>query len=219
MLVDKACDYVRKLVRERSIGPHDVLSEEALAEDLDMSRTPVRAALVHLQDAGLLIKLPGRGWGVRPLTQRDIEQIFQMKTALEGLAVRLAAERISPEEGSRLIQLVEGMERSLKDDDLDVWLQKDGAFHTLILAVAGNERLQKVVRELNDQWYRLRASYVAMPGCLEQASRQHRDMAEAIVAQDADLAEQAALRHLEYIHAATVRLMDTFLRLVGGQQL
>ena len=219
MLVEKVCDYVRKLVRERSVGPRDVLSEEALAEELGMSRTPVRTALAHLQDAGLLTKLPGRGWSVRPLTQRDIEHIFQMKTALESLAVRLTAERISPEEGRRLIQLVEGMERSLADDDLDVWLQKDDEFHTLILAVAGNERLQKVVRELNDQWYRLRASYVAMPGRLEQASRQHRDMAEAIVAQDAASAEQAALRHLDYIHTATVRMMDTILRLVGGQQL
>ena len=218
-LIEEASDYIRKLFRERRYNPSDVISEVALAEQLGMSRTPVRTALFQLEEAGLVEKLAGRGWRVRPLTKEDVEEIFQLKTALEVLAVRLTTERITSAQGDYLMKITERLESAAASGDLDAWLRGDSDFHAHIMEISGNRRLQSTVNALNDQWYRLRPTYMKASGRAEYATQEHRVIAEAIVAHDAAAACGAAAQHMEEVHRSVLRVMDTILDLVGGNTL
>jgi len=219
VLVEQASDSIRELLRERRLDASEGLTEAALAQQLGMSRTPVRTALFRLEDAGLVERTTGRGWRVCRLSKQDVEEIFEMKTALEVLAVRLATQRMSPAQGARLLELSGKLEASASSGDLDSWLACDADFHNLIVRATGNQRLLRAVAMLNDQWYRVRPAYMAVSGRALNAAVEHRIIAEAMIAGDAEAACAAAQEHMERVHDAVRESMRAILRLVGGDTL
>jgi DNA-binding GntR family transcriptional regulator len=216
---EQASKYIGELLKEGRYNPSEVISECDLSEELGMSRTPVRTALYRLEEAGLIEKLAGRGWRVRPLTKADVEEIFQLKITLEVLCVKLAAERITPVESDHLIDLTNQMEAAIESKNLTLWLKCDSDFHSHIMGVGGNQRLQNFVNTLNDQWYRLRPAYMSVTGRAYDSIHEHRVISEAIVAHDVEAACTAAVKHMEEVHYAVQSAMDNILHLVGGSTL
>jgi GntR family transcriptional regulator, rspAB operon transcriptional repressor len=104
-----------------------------MAEVLQMSRTPVREALVRLESEGMVRIIPRRGFVVEPIEKEDLKQINEIVETLDGLAVSLAAPKVGIEEISQLETLVKLQEEALEQDDLKKWATLDDQFHKLII--------------------------------------------------------------------------------------
>lgn len=125
------------------------LSETALAKELDVSRTPVRDALLRLQEEGLLVRGKGASFIATPLKKEECRHLMEVRLAIEGQAAFWAAERISPEQESRLKTLQAQYEAACTAWDTDAMVENDHAFHQLIVDAAGNPYLSDLYRQIS----------------------------------------------------------------------
>ena len=147
-LVDEAYDTIKAQILNNEMPPGGQYLERDIAGDLGMSRTPMREALVRLQDDGLIDILPRRGFRVRPISPDDMREIYQLLYCLEATAAELLAARQLPGDSPELkaLEAATGdMETSLEKGDLDGWAAADERFHRLLLEYCGNKRLAKMV--------------------------------------------------------------------------
>ncbi|MDQ1607610.1 MAG: hypothetical protein QOE16_342 [Microbacteriaceae bacterium] len=127
-----------------------------MAAVLEMSRTPVREALVRLEMEGWVQIVPRRGFVVSPILGEDISQIYDVVEALDGVAGGLAAVRATAEQLAHLEILIQRQEAALERDDLIEWTDLDDQFHSWIVDLSKNPRLRVIVDSQADQIYRAR---------------------------------------------------------------
>ena len=176
----------RRILSNEYPGGFQIL-EDALCEELGMSRTPLREGLLRLQNDGLVELLPRRGMRVLPLNADDIADIYEVISALELLAARtLASQADNAGPVSRLQAEVIEMERALDRDDLDGWAVADERFHRILADESGNPRLATAARTLLDQSQRFRIFTLRMREKPTGSTRSHRRLVEAIQRHDAD---------------------------------
>lgn len=173
------------------------LNQVAVAEQLGVSRMPVRVAAADLVVEGLLEPLPTGGVAVKALSERDVEAAYRVREALEAQAVReVAAAR--PEAGlQKLAAVLERHEELGGANDTQVLLELDRAFHWTILEATDNPYFS---RAMVPMWSVVERAMVGMlrtvPDMFDSAWREHREIADALAAGDADLAEQRARDHI-----------------------
>lgn len=143
---EEAYTYILDQIRRGEHHPGDRLKAEEIATQIGMSRMPVREAFRRLSAEGLLIMRPNRGATVCTLTLEDIEEIFEMRAMLEGLAVRLAVPKLDKRAEADLGELLERMERSRHDDE---WLTHHRDFHEYVCGLSGRPRLLHQIRSLH----------------------------------------------------------------------
>ena len=217
-LANKAYDFVKAAILNMELRPGQPLVDSDLARRVQVSRTPVREALRRLQTEGLVVRGPHKGWRACSLSREDIDQIFDLKESLEGLAARRAAQRIDLQNAEQLLQVVERMEEASQSADRQTWMALDAQYHEIIFQVVGNERLRQIVSNLNDQWHRLRVGHLAVEGRIQRAAQEHRWIAEAIAAHDQDQAEARMQQHLRNLKDSLVSLLENLVfPLVGNQ--
>lgn len=205
-LVDETYERILQLLSDRIWTGTENLSDAGLAQGLGVSRTPVRMALSRLESEGLVRKAPNKGWSPIPLTLKDIEDIFDLKEALEVLAVRRAAARITPQAAAILTTAIADMQSAATTDDLRRWISADDRFHQYIYEVVGNERLARSMGWLDAQWYRFRMGYLAQEGDLTRLYAEHLAIAEAIAGGNDDAAANAIAAHLGHVRDAILRI-------------
>lgn len=140
-----AYEALTTMIRTKQILPGDFLSENSVARDLAMSRTPVREAIRRLAQEGALVVLPNRGVVVAQLTVEDLEEIYEVREVLEGLASRNAAIRATPEIIGQLESLVERMRETIAPGDENTFSDLDMEFHATIAGASGNSRLKNLL--------------------------------------------------------------------------
>jgi DNA-binding GntR family transcriptional regulator len=140
-----AYEALTTMIRTKQILPGDFLSENSVARDLAMSRTPVREAIRRLAQEGALVVLPNRGVVVAQLTVEDLEEIYEVREVLEGLASRNAAIRATPEIIGQLESLVERMRETIPPGDENTFSDLDMEFHATIAGASGNSRLKNLL--------------------------------------------------------------------------
>jgi|HubBroStandDraft_5_1064220.scaffolds.fasta_scaffold22376_3 DNA-binding GntR family transcriptional regulator len=140
-----AYEALTTMIRTKQILPGDFLSENSVARDLAMSRTPVREAIRRLAQEGALVVLPNRGVVVAQLTVEDLEEIYEVREVLEGLASRNAAIRATPEVIGQLESLVERMRETIPPGDENTFSDLDMEFHATIAGASGNSRLKNLL--------------------------------------------------------------------------
>src|SRR4051795_13677570 len=135
------------------------LSEVALSQQLGVSRGPVRESLGRLAAEGLVTVRPRRGAVVRSLSKDEFLEAYQVREALEWMAVRLAVPRLSEEDLAALRRLIDEMEEHAARDEVDEFFEANSAFHAYLVALSGNARLQETYRQLLGQIgrYRMRS--------------------------------------------------------------
>jgi len=210
-LQDRAYNYIKSAILNMDLRPGQPLVDSELAEHIQVSRTPVREALRQLEREGLVIHVPRRGWHVHSLTLEDIHHIFDIKEELEGFTARRVAEVITPEDAERLMRILEGMEEAARRNDLDEWIVRDKEWHDLVFSILGNDRLEAIIHNLNDQWHRLRVGHIALGGRLQKSCAEHREISEAICAGDAERAERAMKDHLHGLRESLVNVLENLL--------
>jgi DNA-binding GntR family transcriptional regulator len=196
---DKAYDILKQRVVGGTYAPGAQLKEEHLARELDVSRTPIRAALHRLVEDGLATADPHRGVRVAEWTEADIEETFDLRGLLEAHAAGLAARRGGASLADRLDDLNEQMDRAIKEGGaaLPQRLQViNSHFHRAILDASGSPRLKNMLESLIDMPIVIRSHYISTLQDKVQSLQHHRDLAAAVRAGDAELARQVMQLHL-----------------------
>jgi DNA-binding GntR family transcriptional regulator len=189
-LRDKVVDELRRRIIDGVYEPGDRLTEERLADDFGVSRNPVREAIRVLEAEGFLHAQPRRGAVVASLSVRDVEDLFDVRLSLETLAATLAAERAGAG-GAALERLLARAKITRRTADLAALNTR---FHSEICQLAGNALLTGLMESLHGrlQWvYRQSVETRAADSWAE-----HRELAEAILAGDAEAAGRAARTHV-----------------------
>lgn len=132
-LRQQVVEQVRTAIIEGRIKPNDHLTELSLTEQMGVSRTPVREALILLEGEGLVVYYPNRGYFVRGFDQRDVQEIFSMRTHLENFAAELAVNRLDGADFDLLESLIERQHRAMDNNDYEIVRTTDMRFHTYLI--------------------------------------------------------------------------------------
>jgi DNA-binding GntR family transcriptional regulator len=206
-------DYAYKEIWKRVImiggSEEHRLSDVALAEQLGMSRTPVRQALERLAQEGLVRSDPRRGFWTRTFTAQDIHEIYDLRGALEVLAVRLAAPRLSQEDLKAHLEALYTVRAELDVHPVLRFLQVDIRFHMLITRASNNGRLIHNLSMLRSQLSMFQTQDTFYPRRMEIALNDHEQVLLALLAGNVDEAADCLARHIR--HAKEGVLADIFL--------
>ncbi len=176
------------------LAPGAPLRSDALATELMVSRTPVREALRKLEAEGLVAHAGAR-LVVRAFSEQDLNELFYVREALEGMAARLAAENATPAELAQIGELIEDMEAACERGDVGGFRRLAGEFHQAIYRASHNSRLLEASQSLLDHVRQIQSSTLYGAGRPAQALDEHRRLLDAIAARDGDRAEELARAH------------------------
>lgn len=196
-LRDVVFENLREAILEGKLSPGQRLMEVQLAEQLGVSRTPVREAIRKLELEGLVVMLPRKGAYVANMSLKDILDVLEIRASLEGLAASLAAERISDEDIKKLETIASEFEESAKNLDVEELLKKDVEFHECIFKATNNKRLHQLITTLWEQVYRFRVTYVSYDDSSLNLAKEHKLILKAIKKGDIELAKKYATEHIE----------------------
>ena len=187
---------------------HQVLEQE-LAEELGVSRTPVREALIRLQRDGLVKVVPRHGMRVLPISLTDIQEIHQILTSLEGLAVELAANRqLTPSEIKILEHATEKMDEAHERSDIKAWAQADEDFHYGLVELSGNRILIEVVRNFWSRSKRARLTMLSLRKSTAESTQEHSCLVEAIRTGESKKAREILENHRKRGIVNIAKLME-----------
>jgi DNA-binding GntR family transcriptional regulator len=198
-LKDKAYAAIKDAILTLELEPGTPLVESDLADQLGISKTPVRDALQELERDGLVTRLPFKGTYVTEVTERDLREIFQLRAVLEGLAARLATSLLTPQELDELDHNLSAAEDALARGDLALCSRLGKSVHDAIIEKADNVRLISMIRNLDESLLRFRALSDRTSGRLDKSLREHRRILDALRRQDAYAAEESVRDHLHSV--------------------
>lgn len=191
------CDTLRQAIVDGIFKPGERLMEIQLAEEMGVSRTPVREAIRKLELEGFVAMIPRRGTYVADISIKDINDVYEIRIALDVLAVGLTAERISDEDLVKLRALLINVEKQIESGDIDKIVEADSQFHDALYQSSHNQRLVGIISNLRDQFTRLRTRSMNYPGRLDNTLKEHKDLVDAIASRDVIRAQELARLHLE----------------------
>jgi len=196
-LRERVFEHLRDGILSNRLAPGTELHEVALAASLGVSRGPLREALGRLAAEGLVTVTPRRGAVVRKLTRREFVEAYQVREALESLAVRLAVPQLDEADRGELRRLHDDMVGHARDGDAQAFFDDNRRFHEIFVERSGNERLQRMHAQLIDQMGRLMSKSQELRGGLEQSVAEHGAILEAVDAGDAERAARLLEEHIE----------------------
>jgi DNA-binding GntR family transcriptional regulator len=202
---------LRRRIVDGSLPPGSRIDQDAEAEALGVSRMPLREALRRLEAEGLVSVVRHGGAFVRDLSLGDLDDLYLLRAALEGLAGRIGTEQLSDTELNEMKCLVPSMEAVVRSPDLDAWLNVDWEFHSIIYGAAGHPRLFKMIRMLLDESARYRHLILADPEEVRLAFGHHREIIFACEQRDGERVEGVIRASIEKAHKRLRSLIEASL--------
>lgn len=196
-LRDVVFQTLRQAILRGELKPGERLMEIHLAQKLGVSRTPVREAIRKLELEGLVLMIPRKGAVVAEITISDLDDVLEVRMALEELAVKHACRRITEEELAALERLAMDFRNSLQGDDVGVCAQADMLFHDAIYEATRNARLIQILNNLREQMYRYRMEYLKDRQSHAHLLREHEEILQALKNHDEIAALEWISRHVE----------------------
>jgi DNA-binding GntR family transcriptional regulator len=193
---DLATEEIRDYIHSGKLEPGDRIRADELAEQLGISRTPVRDALQVLRTEGLVEILPRVGVFVRRITPSEIEEVYALKLAVEPLAASWAAQRGSTSAKVKLQGLLDGLHAAAEERDIRRAAETVDQIHNEIFTLAGSEVFSDVYRVFHARVKILRQFNMSQPGRLQISRHQHSEIVEAIVSGDGEWAAKTMTAHL-----------------------
>ncbi len=199
----QAYSKVKAMIIAKELAPGQKIVQDKLAEELGISRTPLRSALQMLEGEGLIVPIPRKGVIVKEFSDREIVEIFDCRIALESTAIRLFTDHARPGEITVLRTLFEPFIKG--DIDLNAYQKADAKFHNTIMKGCGNSFLHRLFQQGNllvcmDLIGLLRFPNETLP--------EHMAIIEAIENRDANLAETLAKEHLNKTKQLILKKME-----------
>lgn len=196
-LRDVVFNTLRQAILTGELKPGERLMEIHLANKLGVSRTPIREAIRKLELEGLVTMIPRRGAEVAQITEKSMNDVLEVRRALDSLCVELACERITQEDTERLGLACEAFEAAVRTGDIKKIARADVELHDIIVQATGNQRLVQLINNLSEQMYRYRFEYIKDSTQHQRLIDEHRMIYESIVKKDKEAASQAAHVHID----------------------
>ncbi len=190
-------DHLRQAIVSGILTPGERIMEIQLAEQMGVSRTPVREAIRKLELEGFVVMIPRRGTYVADISIKDINEVYEIRIALDVLAAGLAAERINDEELEEMQRLLVEIGQCIENNDMDGIVRIDSAFHDILYQASRNERLVTIINNLREQITGLRGRSMEYPGRLVSTLSEHRAIVDSIAQRDSLKAQEACRNHIE----------------------
>ena len=203
-LAEKAYDELIRRITRLDLPPGTVLAEKSLVEELQIGRTPIREALQRLAMEGLVIHRLNRGMFVSEITYSDVQEIYEFRSLVDGYACRLAAQRATPAQAAKLLELHGVLVQATKDDDIDTYVQLDREYYSILSEASNNSFLVETIPRIFNLHLRLWFFISIKIGNWHSIAEAHEimthDVAEAIALRDTDRAEVAMKNYISQRH-------------------
>ncbi len=196
---ERAYRTIREKIIRLEYAPGELLVESGLAEELGTGRTPVREALKMLACENLVVIIPQRGIYVADISLTDLQEIAELRLAVEGLAAQLAAQRITPQQLERLRSLTHQLAHTAPDD-VEKLMEIDRQFHLTVAEAAGNKHLADVIVSLYDKSLRLWRLALTRVGALASSIERHEELLDALEYGNAAKAAEIMQEHVRDFH-------------------
>lgn len=207
-LRDVVFNTLRQAILKGELKPGERLMEIALAEKLGVSRTPIREAMRKLELEGLVVMIPRRGAQVANITEKDLNDVLEVRIALENVAIEKACTRMSEEDMGRLWLAAKEFERTMAEGNLVRLAEADVAFHEIIYRASDNKRLNQVLNNLREQIYRYRVEYLKEEETRNVLVKEHEELTKAIRERDVKKAQEISFRHIENQRRAIIQSIE-----------
>lgn len=193
-------DVVFKRLRDAIITgelePGTRLMEIQLAEKMGVSRTPIREAIRKLELEGLIVMIPRKGAHVANFTAKDIEDVLEIRAALEALSTRLACNRLTNEDFAQLEVAIKEYSKAAKNQDVDGMIKYDIEFHDIICKATGNEKLVQMFANVKEQVERYRVAYLKNKDENVRVEKEHREILKALKERNGEKASKLTIDHI-----------------------
>lgn len=196
-LRDVVFNTLREAILKGELKPGERLMELQLAAKLGVSRTPIREAIRMLEQEGLAVTIPRKGAEVAKMTEKDMEDVLQIREALDELAASIACEQISEEELKELRQTMREFEEHTKSGNLKMIAEADVKFHDIIYKATGNPKLVSMVSNLREQMYRYRVEYLKDEKNYPVLVKEHSEIVEGLSGKDKGKVTDAMHKHVK----------------------
>ncbi|MRN05854.1 GntR family transcriptional regulator [Lactobacillus sp. 0.1XD8-4] len=193
---EEAYNFIRKEIVQNRLHPNEVISENQITDQLNMSRTPVREAMKQLVADGL-VEMRGRENVVTPLTASDVQEVYELRSLLETYALKKTINLI-PE--FKLNEIEKEFEEAYQHKNWDDYLEVDTEFHGLITHIAGYGRLKQFLKILKAQTARTRHVSSYNPHRMGHSIEEHKEIINWIRKRNLDEAEKALAYHLQKVY-------------------
>lgn len=196
-LRDVVFNTLRQAILRGELKPGERLLEIQLANELGVSRTPIREAIRKLELEGLVIMVPRKSAVVAEITEKSLRDVLEVRRALEELAMKLACERIKDEEIEELKAAQKEFENVLKTGDVTEYAEADVRFHDIIYRATDNGRLIQLLYNLREQMYRYRVEQLKREDTHDTLLAEHQYIIETLEARDVKRAVEAICTHVD----------------------
>ena len=192
----KVFHSIREDILNGKYQANEELKEKNIGDDLGVSRTPVREALRQLELEGLVHIIPNKGAFVEGVTLQDVKDIYEIRTLLEGLCARWAAERITQEQLEELEEIVFLSDFHYSKENWDQILELDNRFHLLLYKACGSTVLEHILSDYHHYVERVRKNTLSSQGRAGKAAEEHKAILNAVREKNEELAEKLANEHI-----------------------
>lgn len=195
-LRDVVFNTLREAILKGELKPGERLMELQLASKLGVSRTPIREAIRMLELEGLAVTIPRKGAEVAKMTEKDMEDVLQIRKALDELAVQLACDKITPEQLRILKAALRNFEESIRSKDVKKVAEADVTFHDTIYKAADNPKLMTLLNNLREQMYRYRVEYLKDESAYPTLIEEHQAIYDGLMRKDKEFVVQVMAKHV-----------------------
>ena len=206
-LSNLAYDAILKSILSNAMRPDEIYNEMALAKDLGISRTPVREALLELSVQGLVTFLPRKGIVINRFTENDVDEIFEIRRAIDSTAVEKLASVHPPPDTRLLWKSIKQQNDAVKKNDHWKYLRADRDFHIALSKLTGNQRLVAIAENIRNMVHLMGTQALEFPGRMQEVIDEHTRIIEAIEQRKPQQAREAIVDHLNKSEQA---VLDTF---------
>ncbi|GAH25156.1 unnamed protein product [marine sediment metagenome] len=197
LLNQKVYRVLKEAIIKGFLEPGTKLLENKIAEEMHVSRTPVREAMQKLVAEGFVKTTPNQTMVVTEVSPEDVKEVLQIRGVLEGLAARIAAKKINRQEIDELENVVAQMNLQVTKEDLSSYCKVDDEFHDLILHLCGNKWITNIRDNLGSFIYRFRIKSLSVPGRLKHSLEEHQAIMESLREHDSAEADRLSQIHME----------------------
>lgn len=195
-LRDVVFNTLRQAILKGELKPGERLMEMHLANKLGVSRTPIREAIRMLEQEGLAVTIPRKGAQVAKMTEKDLQDVLEVRDALDELAVSCACQRMTTDQFEQLKSAMKAFEDATEGGDVRLIVETDEAFHDVIYAAAANPKLENIINSAREQMYRYRYEYVKDPSVYKQLINEHKAIIEGFDKKDVEYVKEIMHTHL-----------------------
>ncbi len=188
-LREKILETIREAILKGDLKPGEKVAEPELAEQFGISRTPIREAFRQLESEGYLTVVPRKGAVVAALSERDVQEFYEVKSILEGYAAELAAKNLSDKELAKLESINERLKQLADDGDVKSFYKIHNEFHEMFLKAANNTKLYELIKQLGMKFSRMRMASLSVDGRMAISVAEHDKLLDAFRQHDGKTAE------------------------------